>query len=79
MPDIHPDRGLVGSILQRANDSVMPFATWLLSELRDTPRLCFQLVLEFLREDFVGSPSRLAYSLSSGTEEVDLPDPFAPA
>jgi len=73
------NRRLVARFLQPANDRIVPCAAWSFTERRDAPRFGLQPVMELLREGSIGSPSRLAYSQSIGTDEVDPPDAAASA
>ena len=71
---IRLDRGLVRSLFQPSYNRFIPSPARFLPELGDAPQLSFQLVVEFLREGFVSSPSRAAYSFSIGSDNVDPPD-----
>ena len=68
------DGGLVRSLFQPSDNRFIPGPARSLPELGDAPQLSLQLVVEFLREGFVASPSRAAYSFSIGSDNVDPPD-----
>src|SRR5918993_827946 len=74
------ERCLVTGLLQPPDDCLFPSPAHPFAELVDAPRFSLQLVVQFLREVFVGSfSSRSTYSLSVRTVKVDPPDSATPA
>src|SRR5690242_3010666 len=65
---------LVGGLLEKFEDCILPIPLRPIAKLLKPPRLGFQLVVELFGLGFVVGLSASTYSLAVGRVEVDQPD-----